>query len=311
MARCAGIRHARVSVFDGDVVHAGQDDPSSIVSLVRLAPHRRRCAGAERARGESSERSSDERRQTNPDERSEATMSDIFGRPDITDLQRPHRPEPDPAIPIGGPIADLEPDINWMPNMAVTTGISTGKQVGVYGQSKRNAGVYGESTEGIGVFGIGGRLAARFEGDVEVTGDIRLTNADCAEQFDVADASAAAPGTVLVLGPAGVLEPSERAYDKRVAGVVSGAGDLRPGVVLDSREHASDRMPVALVGKVFCKIDADYGAIEVGDLLTTSPTRGHAMKATDRELAFGSVIGKALRAVDGGRGLIPILVALQ
>jgi hypothetical protein len=70
-------------------------------------------------------------------------------------------------------------------------------------------------------------------------------------------------------------------------------------------------MPIALIGKVYCKVDANYGAIEVGDLLTTSPTLGHAMKAVDPIKAFGSVIGKALRPLDSGEGLIPILIALQ
>jgi hypothetical protein len=70
-------------------------------------------------------------------------------------------------------------------------------------------------------------------------------------------------------------------------------------------------MPVALVGKVYCKVDAQYGPIEVGDLLTTSCTPGHAMKASDPLKAFGSVIGKALRPLEEGQGLIPILIALQ
>jgi hypothetical protein len=70
-------------------------------------------------------------------------------------------------------------------------------------------------------------------------------------------------------------------------------------------------MPIALMGKVYCKVDASYGAIEVGDLLTTSPTPGHAMKADDPMKAFGSVIGKALRPLAIGEGLIPILIALQ
>ena len=65
------------------------------------------------------------------------------------------------------------------------------------------------------------------------------------------------------------------------------------------------------MGKVYCKVDAEYAAIEVGDLLTTSPTPGHAMKATDPAKAFGTVIGKALRSLDAGTGLIPILVTLQ
>jgi hypothetical protein len=96
-----------------------------------------------------------------------------------------------------------------------------------------------------------------------------------------------------------------------VAGVISGAGDYKPGIVLDKRQSQSTRKPVALLGKVFCKVDAGYAAIEVGDLLTTSPTPGYAMKATDPLKAFGAVIGKALRPLQEGQGLIPILIALQ
>jgi hypothetical protein len=35
------------------------------------------------------------------------------------------------------------------------------------------------------------------------------------------------------------------------------------------------------------------------------------MKANDPMRAFGAVIGKALRGLQSGRGLIPILVSLQ
>jgi hypothetical protein len=66
----------------------------------------------------------------------------------------------------------------------------------------------------------------------------------------------------------------------------------KPGIVLDRAQSDGNRQPIALLGKVFCKIDAQYGPIEVGDLLTTSPTYGHAMKAGDRSKAFGAVIGK-------------------
>jgi len=51
--------------------------------------------------------------------------------------------------------------------------------------------------------------------------------------------------------------------------------------------------------------------IEVGDLLTTSDTLGHAMKASDTGKAFGVIVGKALGSLSEGRGLIPILVTLQ
>ncbi|HEY7389335.1 MAG TPA: hypothetical protein VH640_12550 [Bryobacteraceae bacterium] len=165
-----------------------------------------------------------------------------------------------------------------LPRNAITPGIAEGDQgfrVGVYGFSHSNVGVYGQSDDNVGVYGKGGRLAGYFQGDVEVTGDIRLTGAaDCAEGFDISDALTVEPGTVMVLGDEGVLQPSREAYDKRVAGVISGAGNYRPGIVLDDRQPATNRKPVALLGKVYCKVDAQYGTIEVGDLLTTSPPRG-------------------------------------
>jgi hypothetical protein len=68
---------------------------------------------------------------------------------------------------------------------------------------------------------------------------------------------------------------------------------------------------LALVGKVYCKVDATFLPIEVGDLLTSAPTLGHAMKAADSQRAFGAVVGKALEALPKGKGLIPILVCLQ
>jgi hypothetical protein len=174
--------------------------------------------------------------------------------------------------------------------------------------------------QGIGAIGVHGKggTAGLFEGDVNVTGgnitvtgDIRLINADCAEDFDIVNAHFVEPGTVMVLGEGGILEPSQFAYDKRVVGVISGAGDYKPGIVLGNQESQPNRKPIALVGKVYCKVDASYSPIEIGDLLTTSPTPGHAMKVRDPRKAFGAVIGKALRPLKEGQALVPILIALQ
>jgi hypothetical protein len=159
--------------------------------------------------------------------------------------------------------------------------------------------------------------AGQFGGDVGVTGtltvstDIILTGADCAEEFDIATDHAIEPGTVMVLDEAGSLCASERAYDRNVAGVISGGGDYKPGLILDRGNSSQKRLPLALVGKVYCKVDAQFGAIGIGDLLTTSTTPGHAMRAMDPLKAFGAVIGKALRPLQSGTGLVPILVALQ
>jgi hypothetical protein len=169
---------------------------------------------------------------------------------------------------------------------------------------------------GIGVYGYahpdtGGKWAGRFDGNVKVTGDIILNGGDCAEDFDIAGLEAVEAGTVMVIKEDGALKPSDHSYDKKVAGVVSGAGDYKPAIVLDRQDNRKNRASIALVGKVYCKVDAQFAPIEVGDLLTTSPTPGHAMKADDPLRALGTIIGKALRRLDAGQGMVPILVALQ
>jgi hypothetical protein len=197
-------------------------------------------------------------------------------------------------------------------NNSPTTGRGVqgnGPEAGVGGFSEKGVGVLAQS--GGVALKAQGPLAGRFEGDVEVTGDIRLVNADCAEDFDVAIDGTAEPGTVVVFDAHGALRPSISPYDKKVVGIVSGAGQYKPAIVLDRQESLQHRAPVALMGKVFCNVNADEHAIEVGDLLTTSSCPGHAMKATDPSRAFGAVIGKALRPLASGRGKIPVLVALQ
>jgi hypothetical protein len=193
---------------------------------------------------------------------------------------------------------------------------------GVAGQSNTGAGVWGKCTDPSGLAGqfegnvrVDGTLTAngnvQINGTATVTGDVILPGADCAEQFDTAGALHIEPGTVVVIDEDGALRESLEPYDKKVAGVVSGGGDYKPAIVLDKRASGKYRAAVALVGKVCCKVDAQYAPINVGDPLTTSPTPGHAMKAAEPGKAFGAVIGKALRPLDKGQGLIPILIALQ
>lgn len=62
-------------------------------------------------------------------------------------------------------------------------------------------------------------------------------------------------------------------------------------------------------GVAFVKADADYGAIRPGDLLTTSATPGHAMRADAP--APGTVLGKALEPLDSGMSLIRVLITLR
>lgn len=141
-------------------------------------------------------------------------------------------------------------------------------------------------------------------------GDIKLAGADCAEDFPAAECEGVDAGSVMVIGDAGLVVCAA-AYDRRVAGVVSGAGEFKPGIRLGAVGNDDDTLPLALVGRVRCKVDASHGPIAVGDLLTTSPTPGHAMRADDPTRAFGAVLGKAMEPLAEGQGMITILVCLN
>jgi len=257
--------------------------------------------------------------------------------------------KPVPGLPThGSPTVDSNPN---KPEPHLTTpeaAVQVFKAEGEFGDkvaiacfSVSNFGVFASSEQGVGLFARGTELAAEFEGSVKVTGacdvagdlhtkgnhacdgdlhtkgnhtvdgDIQLSGADYAEDFDIVDPEGADPGTVMILDDSGGVRVSDKAYDRRVAGVISGAGGYKPAVILDRQTTGNDRRPLALMGKVYCRVDATDAPIAIGDLLTTSSTPGHAMKAVNPTQAFGAVIGKALRPLAGGRGLVPILVALQ
>jgi len=148
---------------------------------------------------------------------------------------------------------------------------------------------------------------------LEITG-----GADLAEPFDVSALEAGAavePGMVVVIDAtrSGALRVASTAYDPKVAGIISGANGLSPGMVMksDGNPHAGGDYPVALTGRVWCWCDASIRPIEPGDRLTTSTTPGHAMKATDAARAPGAVIGKAMTPLAEGRGLVLVLVQPQ
>jgi subtilisin family serine protease len=85
-----------------------------------------------------------------------------------------------------------------------------------------------------------------------------------------------------------------------------------PGVIpVVACDADGRRVPVALLGKVFCCVEASGGPIDIGDLLTTGTSAGCAMRATDPLSSHGAILGKALCAHTTSAGIIPILVALQ
>ena len=100
--------------------------------------------------------------------------------------------------------------------------------------------------------------------------------------------------------------------DGGALGVISGAGGVNPGMLMGQKGSIADGdHPVALTGRVYCHVDASYGAIEPGDLITTSPVPGHGMKVTDHGRAQGAIVGKAMTSLENGRGMVLVLVSLQ
>jgi hypothetical protein len=145
--------------------------------------------------------------------------------------------------------------------------------------------------------------------ELEITG-----GADIAEPFIVSDNDKLRPGMVLSIDSKnpGQLKISDKAYDRCVAGIVSGASDIQPGLILRQKGTITDGQHlVALTGRVYCLVDATKNPVEPGDMLTSSSTAGYAMKVENNSKATGAIIGKAMTALESGMGLVLVLVSLQ
>jgi len=210
-----------------------------------------------------------------------------------------------------------------IPNAKLEVVGNTG--TGIVGKSLLGTGVYGENTSSGNYAYLGGSsYAVRGSGDVlfedgtvsvpvlEITG-----GADLSEQFDIHEADdEATPAAGMVVSidsdNPGHLVVSEDAYDRKVAGIISGAGGVKTGMLMGMEGSEADgSTPVALTGRVYCWVDASGEPIQPGDLLTTSDTPGHAMKVTDYGRAQGAILGKAMSSLEDGKGLVLVLVTLQ
>ena len=135
---------------------------------------------------------------------------------------------------------------------------------------------------------------------------------DIAEPFNLSTKDIP-KGAVVVIDEnvPGQLKLSGRPYDTRVAGIISGANGINPGLSLHQQGALEGGENVALSGRVYALADASLGAINPGDLLTTSSTPGHCMKVTDHAKAQGAIIGKAMSSLEKGKGMVLVLVSLQ
>jgi hypothetical protein len=157
--------------------------------------------------------------------------------------------------------------------------------------------------------------------DVEAEGTIRSTHGYVTGPADVAENYYSdknlEPGDVVRLDrKSDRIVPSDRPNDTLLLGVVSSA----PGMLLGGyREEAAGKAapyPVALCGCVPCKVTDENGPIARGDLLTTSSTPGHAMRAApipvggEEVYRPGTILGKAMGSLKKGKGIIEVFVAM-
>lgn len=179
--------------------------------------------------------------------------------------------------------------------------------------------LYGFNGGALGVSGPDSiSLSWDYNGNVWVSNNINVATitirggSDVAEPFPM-KAADVEPGSVVVIdeNDPGHLKMSTEAYDTRVAGIVSGAGGVKPGLTLQQEGLLDQGHQVALTGRVYVKADATTAPIKPGDLLTTSGRAGFAMKVTDPARGTGAILGKAMTALKDGTGLVLVLVSLQ
>jgi hypothetical protein len=148
-------------------------------------------------------------------------------------------------------------------------------------------------------------------GLIKANGGFQGYGADLAEFIPVL--AALEPGDVVEIDPdnAGYFRQCSTPGSLAVAGVIS----TRPGVSLGASDPAgasgeNQGPQLALAGRIPVKVTDEGGPIRPGDLLVASATPGHAMRAPS-PAKQGSVLGKALGALDSGTGIVEMLVMLR
>jgi hypothetical protein len=165
---------------------------------------------------------------------------------------------------------------------------------------------------GVGINTNNPQVALHVNGTARVCVLQIMGGCDVAEPFEMAGKNIP-KGAVVIIDEEnpGRLKLSERAYDKRVAGIVSGANGINPGLTLSQQQLGEGGQNVALSGRVYVLADASNGPIKPGDLLTTSSVPGHAMKVGEYTRAQGAILGKAMGGLKEGKGMVLVLVSLQ
>jgi hypothetical protein len=215
---------------------------------------------------------------------------------------------------------------------------TSGNTIGVFGRSDSTSGTgvvaYNSSLgTGLEAYSYSGNIIEGWDGDygsspelrfkIENDGDVYADgsyygaggvyagSADFAEMLPQGQDDLE-PGDVLAIGKNGKMVRSTTANQTSVMGVYSTEPGFVGGAswIEEGQAEDEDKIPLAIVGVVPVKASAENGVITPGDLLVSASIPGHAMKAGESP-AVGTVLGKALEALEDGTGLILMLVMLQ
>jgi hypothetical protein len=225
---------------------------------------------------------------------------------------------------------------------------TSGRSYGVWGQSHSDEGigVYGWAIDWTGTnYGVYGNTdspngyGVYSEGDCYVEGDLTVTGGKTGYVADIimnGDNEPLWPGDLVeivwysepVVGeiPVAVVCKARSVASTSVLGPIECAVDVRPNERADGHPGQAEGPASSRVrgtagavepgcyGRVVTlglykgiKVDASYGPIYPGDLLVSSPTPGCAMASDDPKA--GTIVGKALGALDKGVGEIPVFVS--
>ncbi|HSM58157.1 MAG TPA: hypothetical protein VK879_18525 [Candidatus Sulfomarinibacteraceae bacterium] len=223
---------------------------------------------------------------------------------------------------------------------------ASGSGVGVYGRTDNNYAGYFQSNNYRGLYArsASGYYAGYFtnqggstqpgmyvNGTLTVTGsktgyvvDVCLNEGP--ESLEVGDVVAVVGVGDPVVGEIPVMRVVKATAENAsaVVGVVdqrflvdeeNGESIARPDTAVPQLDAGNGIQPGEYVSVVtlgtfkLIKVDASFGAIQPGDLLTPSPNAGYAMRAG--EAMPGTIIGKALDGLETGQGVIAVYVTMQ
>ncbi len=185
-------------------------------------------------------------------------------------------------------------------NVSIGTTAASGAKLNVAGTISAN----------IAVGGVLGTVTKwHTMGGTNFIGDDIAELIDSSEEVESAD--------VLIIDEQGSLKKCTEPYDTKVAGIVSAApAVLFEGATLQIAPKPFEfkkgkKPPLALAGRVKCKVTTQGGPIKIGDLLVTSSKSGHAMRGDENKIKVGMVLGKALEPLASGEGVITVLATLE